>query len=141
MREASLYEPIRASGPFARNAFWYEVGTDHWSLGRRHIDMVTMSGKSLVAIEVKVRDWPGVLRQAHFNLYVADYSYAAVWHRTVPRMDMGLFRSLGIGVLEVAERCRIVVEAKKSGLVVAGRRRYVRAQCGAHVQEGAAGHG
>ena len=71
-REASLYGPIRTFGPFARNAFWYEVGTAHRSLGRRRIDMVATAGTSLASIEVKVRDWPAVLRQARFNLCVAE---------------------------------------------------------------------
>lgn len=141
MREASLYGPIRETGPFASNAFWYEVGTAHWSLGRRRIDMVTMSGKSLVAIEVKVRDWPGALRQARSNLYVADYSYAAIWHKTIPRVDTGLFGALGIGVLEVADCCRVAVAARRSRLVVGERNRYVRAQCAELAPGGATGHG
>ena len=141
MRESSLYGPIKASGPFAGNTFWYEVGTAHWSLGRRRIDMVTVAGKSLVSIEVKVRDWPDALRQARSNLYVANYSYAAIWHKTIPRVDVGLFDDLGIGVLEVADRCREVVAAKRSKLVVGERTRYVRAQCVEPVQGGAAGRG
>ena len=141
MREASLYGPIRTSGPFARKAFWYEVGTAHWSLGRRRIDMVTTAGTSLVAIEVKVRDWPGVLRQAHFNLCVAEYSYAAIWHRTIPRVDLGHFDDLGIGVLEVADRCRTVVKARTSRLVDSERNAYVRAQCAGAAGGGAAWRG
>lgn len=129
MRESSLYGPITASGPFAGSSFWYEVGTAHWSLGRRRIDMVTVAGKSLVSIEVKVRDWPDALRQARSNLYVANYSYAAIWHKTIPRVDVGLFDGLGIGVLEVADSCRVVVAARRSKLVVGERARYVRAQC------------
>lgn len=141
MREASLYGPIRTSGPFARKAFWYEVGTAHWSLGRRRIDMVTTAGTSLVAIEVKVRDWPAVLRQARFNQYVAEYSYAAIWHKTIPRVDLGHFDDLGIGVLEVADRCRTVVAAKRSGLVDSERNAYVRAQCAGVAGGGAAWRG
>lgn len=141
MRESSLYGPITASGPFAGNTFWYEVGTAHWSLGRRRIDMVTVADKSLVSIEVKVRDWPDALRQARSNLYVANYSYAAIWHKTIPRVDVSLFDDLGIGVLEVADRCREVVAARKSKLVVGERTRYVRAQCVEPVLGGAAGRG
>lgn len=129
MRETNLYGPIREFGPFAGCGFWYEVGTAHWSLGRRRIDMVTIVDKSLVSIEVKIHDWPAVLRQARSNLYVSDYSYAAIWHKTIPRVDLGLFDDLGIGVLEVADRCRAIVEARPSKLVVGVRRRYVRVQC------------
>ena len=141
MREASLYGPIRTSGPFARNAFWYEVGTAHWSLGRRRIYMVTTAGTSLVSIEAKVRDWPAVLRQARLNLYVAEYSYAAIWHKTIPRVDLGRFDDLGIGVLDVSDSCRTVVAAKMSGLVDGERNSYVRAQCAGAAGGGAAWHG
>lgn len=131
MRETELYGPIEETGPFAGRPFWYEVGTADWSLGRRRIDMVTMIGNSLVSIEVKMHNWPAVLRQANFNLCAADYSYAAIWHKTVPRVNMSPFERLGIGVLEVSDCCREVVSARQSKRVNGRTREYVKAQCAA----------
>lgn len=129
MKETDLYMPIKETGPFASMSFWYEIGTAHWSLGRRRIDMVTITDNSLISIEVKIHDWHSVLRQASFNLYAADYSYAAIWHKTIPRVNMNLFSNRGIGVLEVSDCCREVIPAKQSNRVDDYKNRYVRAQC------------
>ena len=60
---------------------------------------------------------------------MADYSYVALWHKTIPNVDTSLFENLGIGVLEVNGVCEKRITAKKSKLVIPKRKRYAKKQC------------
>ena len=125
--EKSLYRPVRTTGPFAGQPFVYEVRIADWALCTKRIDMVCIKNRSIHAIELKVCDWKGAVRQAYANLYVADYSYVGLWHETAARVDREAFKRSGIGLLEVNKReCRLVIRPKRSTRVIPERQDYVR---------------
>ena len=129
IKEFELYEKIESTGPFANEIFYYEIPIGDWSSSRKRIDIVTLRNQKLVSIEVKISNWKKALQQAYTNLYVADFSYVALWHKTMPNVDTLLFENLGIGVLEVNGSCEKRITAKKSKLVIPKRRFYAKKQC------------
>ncbi len=72
----------------------------------------------MISIEVKISDWRKALQQAFSNLYVFDYSYVALWHKTVPNVNTAIFKNLGIGILKVDDFCKETVKARRSKLIV-----------------------
>ncbi len=129
VKEKDLYHTIENSGPFAENFFYYEVPIGTWATSRKRIDMVTLKNKNLVSIEVKINNWKKALQQAYANLYVFDYSYVALWHKTIPNIDTDIFKNLGIGILEVNGSCEEIVKAKRSKLVIPGSKKYAKNNC------------
>lgn len=129
-RELDLYEKILKTGPFKdNNGFFFEVPIGNWSTSRKRIDMVTMKKNKIVAIEVKVNDWKTSLKQAYSNLFVSDYSYVAIWHKTLPNIDRDIFNELGIGLLEVNGSCEMKIEAKKSPYADDISKQFVKKHC------------
>ena len=126
IKEIDLYDKIENTGPFANKLFYYEVRIGDWTTSRKQIDMVTLKNRRLISIEVKINNWKKALQQAYSNLYVFDYSYVALWHKTVPNVDLKIFKELGIGILEVNESCNEVIKAKRSTLVIPSSKNYVK---------------
>ena len=124
IKELDLYEKIENTGPFADETFYYEIPIGDWSSTRKRIDIVTLRNQKLVSIEVKISNWKKALQQAYTNLYVADYSYVDLWHKTMPNVDTLLFENLSIVILEVNGSCEKRLTAKKSKLVMSKRRHY-----------------
>jgi len=91
--------------------------------------MVTLKNQKLISIEVKISNWRKALQQAYANLYVFDYSYVALWHKTIPNVDTAIFKNLGIGILEVNGSCQEVVKAKRSKLVISRCKSYAKNKC------------
>ena len=129
LKEFDLYEKIENTGPFSDVNFSYEIQTNDWILSRKRIDLVTLKNHKLIAIEVKLHNWKNALQQAYTNLYAVDYSYVALWHKTIPRVDMSIFQNYGIGMLEVNGTCEEKIKARRSKLIIPKRRRYVKGQC------------
>ena len=129
IKERDLYQAIRDTGPFAGDTFHYEIPISDLSTGRKKIDMVVVKNQSIIAIEVKINNWRKVLQQAYTNLYSFDYSYVALWHKTIPNIDVDLFKKLGIGVLKVGNSCEEVLKARRSKLVIASGRDYAMDKC------------
>ena len=128
--EREMYRPVRNAERFAGCTIAREVRIADWQLSTKRIDMVAIKNRWMHAIELKVRDWRGALRQAYANLYAADYSYAALWHEAASRADHGIFRAHGIGLLRVRRRgCEVVLAPKRSPLVIPERRAYVWRYC------------
>lgn len=128
--ERSLYGPVTTTGPFAGQPFAYEARIADWALSTKRIDLVCIKNRRMHAIELKVYDWKGAVRQAYSNLYVADYSYVGLWHETAARVDREAFKRSGIGLLEVNTReCRLAVRPKRSTRVIPERQAYVRRHC------------
>ena len=129
-RELELYDKIIKTGPFKDNTgFHFEVPIGNWATSRKRIDMVTMKKNKIVAIAVKVNDWKTSLKQAYSNLFVSDYSYVAIWHKTLPNMDLNIFDELGIGLLEVNGSCEMKIEAKKSRYADNVTKQFVKKHC------------
>lgn len=129
VKERDLYHTIETTGPFAKKIFHYEVPIGDWATSRKKIDMVILRNQKLVSIEVKISNWKKALQQAYSNLYVFDYSYVALWHKTVPNVDTDIFKNLGIGILEVNGTCKEIVKAKRSKLVIPRSKNYAKNKC------------
>ena len=129
IKETDLYWKIENTGPFANQSFHYEVPIGPWSESRKQIDMVVINNSKITAIEVKISSWRKALQQAYANLWVFDYSYVAMWHKAIPNMDMTLFRELGIGVLEVNDTCKEILQAKQSNAIIAKTKNYAKNYC------------
>ena len=128
--EKEMYRPVRNAKLFAGCTVVCEVRIADWSLSTKRIDMVAIKSRRMNAIELKVRDWRGALRQAYSNLYTADYSYAALWHEAAARVDCAIFRAHGIGVLRVKRRgCEVMIAPKKSPHVIPELRAYALEYC------------
>ena len=127
--ESELYGPVADTGPFAGEKFKRQARIADWSHSTKQIDMVCVRGRRVHAIELKVRDWRGALRQAYTNLYVADYSHVALWHEYVRNVDKDMFVRFGVGLLSVGDSCGRVIKPKRSLKVIPERRAYVLTQC------------
>ena len=129
IREKDLYDQIKNTGPFAKKQFYQEIPIGDWATSRKRIDLVTIKKQRLISIEVKISDWKKALQQAYANLYVFDYSYVALWHKTIPNVDTVIFKNLGIGILEVNGSCEELVKAKRSKRVIPRCRIYAKNKC------------
>lgn len=129
IKELDLYRQIEKTGPFANEVFYREILISDWTQSRKRIDLVSLQNHDLLAIEVKVNDWKTALQQAYSNLYVADYSYVALWHQTIPHIDLSIFQGVGIGILEINGSCIEKLRAKKSKLVISNKKQYAKNQC------------
>lgn len=128
--ESGMYRPVMNAEQFAGCTVVFEARIADWPLSTKRIDMVATRNRWLYAIEFKVRDWRGALRQAYANLYAADYSYAALWHEAASRADHDIFVKYGIGLLRVKKRgCEVVLAPKRSSHVIPERRAYVWRYC------------
>ena len=128
--EKDMYGPVMGARQFAGCTVACEVQIAEWSLSTKRIDMVAVGNRWLHAVELKVRDWKGALRQAYANLYAADFSHVALWHETASRIDASPFEAHGIGLLRVTStECETALEPKRSRLVIPERREYVRQYC------------
>ena len=129
--EESLYRPVMTTGPFAGLPFAREARIADWTLCTKRIDLVCMRGRRMHAIELKVRDWRGAVRQAYANLCTADYSYVGLWHEAAARADRDVLKRSGIGMLEIGKSaCRLAVRPRRSKLVLPEYQAYVRSQFG-----------
>ena len=129
IKEKDLYGAIEKSDLFAKNTFYYEVPLGSWMTSRRRVDMVTLKNKKILSIEVKISNWKKCLQQAYVNLYTFDYSYAALWHKVIPNIDIEMYKKLGIGILEINNACNEILKPKRSALVISQYRRYVKNYC------------
>ncbi len=88
-------------------------------LSRKRIDVVfaPQSEGQWTAVELKVKNWRRALWQAAVNTQLADFSYVALWHTTVPTAmgSRSLFRSYGVGIISVSpSEASIVLEAERT---------------------------
>jgi hypothetical protein len=75
-----------------------------------------------VAVELKLTKWKRAFEQALIYQLCADQAFVAVPKETVPRVDAGLLKQHGIGLIGVSRaggswRCRVVVPARASEVV------------------------
>lgn len=70
---------------------------------QKRIDIVVQYESRTWAIEVKICDWKGALRQAFQNKIACDRSYVAIWHKYSHRAlnNRDLFESMGIGLIVI----------------------------------------
>jgi hypothetical protein len=86
----------------------------------KHIDLVfgTSALLWLYAVETKLRDWRGALKQAALNQLAAQHSYVALPDRLAGKVadrDRQVFASYSVGLISVGSQAKIVVPATRNG--------------------------
>ena len=86
-------------------------------LSQKRIDIVTCEENIVTAIELKIRDWRGGLRQATVNSIACDLSYVAIWHEyanSILSME-SVFSDQGVGLMIIGDDFtpKIAIRAKK----------------------------
>lgn len=68
---------------------------------QKRVDIVVKKENLIFAIEVKIHDWKGALRQASQNKVAFDESYVAIWHKFSHRAlnNRHLFEKNGVGLI------------------------------------------
>lgn len=89
-------------------------------LHSRFVDMVALEeSATLVAIELKVRDWRTALRQAVVAQIAADETYIAIWHTYAHRVDRALLVATRVGLVVVEDRtAKVVLSAQPSKITI-----------------------
>lgn len=54
-----------------------------------------------IAVELKIRKWRQALRQAYQNLFYAQKSYVALWHKFLNKKVILEISSYGLGILNI----------------------------------------
>ncbi len=83
----------------------------------RHIDIVGVNGKKIIAIEVKIKDWKRALQQALTCRLCAHEVYIAMWYKFAHRVPVELFENYGIGLMSVDGTVDVITKAKKSQII------------------------
>lgn len=83
----------------------YKVYTEFPMLSR-HIDLVCVRAKQVIAVEAKISAWKRALRQAGAYRLCAHRVYVALWHKYAHRVNPELLTRKGIGLLSV-DRSRV----------------------------------
>jgi len=80
----------------------------------RRIDWIFLNEVSeIIAVELKIRNWKNVLRQAMSNRFCSNKSYAAIWYEYAKNIKLDWFEKSGIGLLLVFEdRVEEIIEPK-----------------------------
>ncbi|MDV3293516.1 MAG: hypothetical protein LYZ70_04535 [Nitrososphaerales archaeon] len=92
---------------------------------RKRIDFVAVKGATVYTAELKLTNWKEALGQAFTNLFYADYSYVALWHKAVRNVDRTLFEQSGIGLIEVNGRCVERIRPRQSTMVIPEKHQYL----------------
>jgi hypothetical protein len=131
MKEYELYSPIFEL--FPNHDFYPEVAAGERSRTTKTIDLIGMpiDGTSidLISIEVKIRDWRKVLKQASDNRFYVDLSFAALPESQIPQLDLSMFKSRGVGVISVNGVAEEVVPACRSAYVRSSKRDFIIRTC------------
>jgi hypothetical protein len=86
----------------------------------KRVDLVLASSSLniLHAIEIKLRDWQGALKQAAINQLFAHFSYAALPEariRTLRPEQWDAFRRYHVGLISVGDTATVVIPAVPNG--------------------------
>jgi hypothetical protein len=112
MSEREMYSPLESF--FRKKGFqtFREV-----PLLTRRIDLVCINRGSVVAVELKVKNWQKALQQALSYRLCANRVYLAVAKQFVHRVDCSMCEDFGIGVLGVDGNVNVVLEAMLSPII------------------------
>ncbi len=94
-----LISNIKAFAPGGR------VATEVPSHGRARTDLVVVTPRQLIGVEVKLRDWRRALGQAILNRYCFDLSYVALLPSAIRTELLDTAREFRVGVLAVSADC------------------------------------
>jgi predicted RecB family endonuclease len=90
----------------------YDVYRQVQVLGRR-IDILGVREGSMLAVELKVRDWKYAIYQAYLASLCASKVYVALPNATIHLANPNVFVENGIGLLSVNGNVEVVVEARE----------------------------
>lgn len=90
----------------------YDVYPQVQVLGRR-IDVLGIRQASMLAVELKVRDWKYAIYQAYLASLCANRVYVALPNETIHLAKRDLFIENGVGLLSVNGGVEVVVEARE----------------------------
>lgn len=92
---------------------------------RREIDMICLEKRAyseIIAVEVKVKDWKGALRQSFKRLFYVDRCYIALSANYVKYVNLDKINRHGIGLIAVDGYAEIMIEPRKSDKILSWRR-------------------
>lgn len=117
-RESDLLEPVR--GSLRRRGFrcqrpevqFYEYSMDLYGF--------SVKSNLTIAVELKLHRWMRAFEQALIYQLCADFSYLALPIRNAQKVELSLLKQHGLGLIGVQSgpRCTIMLEAKKSKVVM-----------------------
>ena len=112
--ETALYLPVLEL--FADQEFAF---TEVPYFGKRVDLVLTGPGSStLVAVEIKLRNWQGALKQAAINQLFAHFSYVALPEARVRALrseQRDAFNQHHVGLISVGHRATVVIPAVRNG--------------------------
>jgi len=111
MRESEMLEPVKVYF----DSLGFEPLEEYRIIGKR-IDLLCVCRKNhkVVAIELKLRDWKGGLRQCIQNASFSNQAYLAMWHTHLDNVPEDLLSNHGIGLITVNDKgVAVVLEARK----------------------------
>jgi hypothetical protein len=108
-READLVAALLTGMPSRWRGCW--VATEVPTHGKARADIILMTPRQTVAIEVKRTAWQRALGQALLNRYIADRSYVALWAGVVSDRVVRDAASLGLGVIAIEPGRSTVVQS------------------------------
>ena len=133
MLETTIVQIVRDCNMFQEMFRFEEVPVGAWSRNNKRIDLVALSrldGEgTVIAVEAKISDWKTALKQAFRNLFSVDLSYIAIPDARVARIDRGIFKEVGIGLLAVDGTVTRVVNPNQSVLTVPEKKQFVIDAC------------
>jgi hypothetical protein len=93
---------------------------DEVRLFSREIDVVGRKQNTILAVELKLKDWNRALQQAYLDLRVSNYSSIAlpeqIWSRVDPKL-FSLAASYGIGLISVDGQAKQIMRPRASKLI------------------------
>jgi len=131
MREKEMY-PVIASE--FENKYIVEYDVKLLRSSKKIIDIVCLEkgypnkkNPELIAIEVKLKDWKRVIKQAFSRLFVADKVYIALYENAIPDslLENNAINNNNIGIISVNDEANIIVEAKESEFTMQNRKKYI----------------
>ena len=113
--ESRLYQPVKRylDGQFI-------IGKEV-KIGSKIVDVFAISRDrgECVAVELKVSDWKGALRQAATYQVFADFCYVALHYSAIARAmkNEAIFKELGVGLLSVKGDASVQIQPALSRFV------------------------
>ena len=98
----------------------------------KRIDVVLKKDDNIIAIEAKVRNWRRALQQAISYRLCADAVFIAIWKDFTHRVDRQLLVEYGVGLIEMGEEPRVLIDSKRSWVIHENVKREVLESMGRH---------
>lgn len=102
----------------------------------KRIDVVLRRDDNIIAIEAKVKNWKRALQQAISYRLCADAVFIAIWKDFTHRVDRQLLGEYGVGLIEMGEEPRVLVDSQRSWVIHKSVKREVLESTGGPMNEG-----